>query len=43
MTFTRLVIILGIGLVFTDYKFGNGRLLQSISDQTVELCLSSSV
>jgi hypothetical protein len=33
----RLVLILGAGLLFTDYKVGNGRLLGSISAQTVEL------
>jgi hypothetical protein len=37
MTFTRLVLILGAGLLLTDYKFGNGRLLQSASVKTAEL------
>jgi hypothetical protein len=37
MTLTRLVLILGAGLLFADYKFGNGRLVQSVSTQTVEL------
>jgi hypothetical protein len=37
MTFTRLVLILGAGLLFVDYKFGDGRLLQSVSAQTVDL------
>ena len=37
MTFTRLVLILVAGLLFIDHQFENGRLLQSISDQTVEL------
>jgi hypothetical protein len=37
VTFTRLVLILGAGLLLTDYKFGNGHLLQSASVQTAEL------
>jgi hypothetical protein len=37
MTPIRLVLILGAGLLFTDYKVGNGRLIESISAQTVEL------
>ena len=37
MTFTRLVLVLVAGLLVIDYQFGNGRLLQAISDQTVEL------
>jgi hypothetical protein len=37
MTLTRLVLILVAGLVFTDYQFGNGRLVQSISEQAAEL------
>ena len=37
MTFTRLVLILTTGLLVTDYQFGTGRMLQSISDRTVEL------
>jgi hypothetical protein len=37
MTFTRLVLILTTGLLVADYQFGTGRMLQSISDRTVEL------
>jgi hypothetical protein len=37
MTFTRLVLILGAGLLFVDYNFGNGRLMESVSAQTVDL------
>jgi hypothetical protein len=37
MTLARLVLILVAGLAFTDYQFGNGRLVQSISEQAVEL------
>jgi hypothetical protein len=33
----RLVLILGAGLLFTDYKYGNGRLVESVSPQTVDL------
>jgi hypothetical protein len=29
--------ILGIGLVFVDFKFGDGRLVQSVSTQTIDL------
>jgi hypothetical protein len=36
MTPTRLIVILAVGLLFTDYKFGNGRLVDSISTQVVE-------
>lgn len=37
MTLTRLVLVLLAGLLTTDYKFGDGRLIQSVSAQTVEL------
>jgi hypothetical protein len=37
MTFTRLVLILGAGLVFVDFTFGDGRLVQSVSNQTIDL------
>jgi hypothetical protein len=37
MTPIRLVLILGAGLLFTDYKFGNGRLVESVSAQTADL------
>jgi hypothetical protein len=37
MTLTRLVLILGVGLVFVDLKFGDGRLVQSVSTQTIDL------
>jgi hypothetical protein len=37
MTFTRLALVLVAGLLVIDHPFGNGRLLQAISDQTVEL------
>jgi hypothetical protein len=37
MTVTRLVIILMAGLLITDQKFGNGRLVDSMSTQAVEL------
>jgi hypothetical protein len=37
MTVTRLVIILMAGLLITDHEFGNGRLVDSMSTQAVEL------
>jgi len=37
MTPIRLVLILGAGLLFTDYKFGNGRLVDTLSDQAIHL------
>jgi hypothetical protein len=37
MTPIRLVLILGAGLLFADYKVGNGRLIESISAQTADL------
>jgi hypothetical protein len=37
MTLTRLVLILGVGLVFVDFAFGEGRLVQSVSTQTIDL------
>ena len=37
MTLTRLALILAAGLLFTDYEFGDGRLVQSISAQAVEI------
>jgi hypothetical protein len=37
MTSTRLVLFLAAALLLTDYKFGNGRLLQSVSAQTAEI------
>jgi hypothetical protein len=37
MTFTRLVLILTTGLLVVDYQFGTGRMLQSVTDRTVEL------
>jgi hypothetical protein len=37
MTFTRLELMLFGALVLIDYQFGNGRLIQSVSAQTVEL------
>jgi hypothetical protein len=37
MTITRALIVLLIGLPFVDYKFGNGRLVQSVSSQTADL------
>jgi hypothetical protein len=37
MTLARLVLILAAGLLFTAYKFENGRVIQSVSAQTVEL------
>ena len=37
MTLTRLMIIVTAGLLIADYKFGNGRLVDSMSTQAVEL------
>jgi hypothetical protein len=37
MIFPRLLLFLGVGLLLTDHKFGNGRLLQAASVQTAEL------
>jgi hypothetical protein len=37
MTFTRLVLILVVGILFIDYNFGNGHLTDSISAQTMQL------
>jgi hypothetical protein len=37
MTLTRLIVVLAAGILFADYKFGNGRLIDSISVQTIQL------
>ena len=37
MTLTRLVIVLAVGLLTIDYKFGDGRLIQYCSVQASEL------
>ena len=37
MTLTRLVLLLVAGLFTADYKLGDGRLIQSVWSQTVEL------
>jgi hypothetical protein len=37
MTITRAVLLFFFGLLLTDRLFGNGRLIQSVSDQSVQL------
>lgn len=37
MTITRASLVLLIFVLMTDYKFGNGRLVQSASDQISKL------
>jgi hypothetical protein len=37
MTITRAVLLFFCGLMLTDRLFGNGRLIQAVSDQSVQL------
>jgi hypothetical protein len=37
MTITRAVLLLLFGLMLTDRLFGNGRLIQAVSDQSAQL------
>jgi hypothetical protein len=37
MTFPRLLLLLVAGVLFADYHFGNGRLIDTLSDQATQL------
>jgi hypothetical protein len=37
MTPARLVLVIAALLLFADYQYGNGRLVQSLSDQAVNV------
>ena len=37
MTVPRVVLLLLACIVFADYRFGNGRLIESVSAQTTQL------
>jgi hypothetical protein len=37
VTPTRILLLFVVAIVFIDYKFGNGRLVEAISAQTVQL------
>lgn len=37
MTLPRVLLILVVGVLFADYRYGNGRLIDKVSGQTTQL------